>query len=221
MGNVIQAVIRRLVSVFLAGFLSVLPLVITAGVVIWVAGIVGGVIGPTTFIGERLKAVGMEVAPKSGMAYVTGWVLVLAVVFAVGILVEMGAKKLLSRLVDSVVQRIPIVGGIYGTSKQLVGMLNKKDEADLKGMSSVFCTFGQENGCKLLALLVSPERFNIDGREYVIVIVPTAPVPVGGGLFFVPADAVTPSDLSVDGLMSIYVSMGVTAPEFLPPVGSA
>jgi uncharacterized membrane protein len=141
-------------------------------------------------------------------------------VFALGLLVEMGAKRILGRLVDALVQKIPLIGSIYGTSKQLVGMLNKKDEADLKTMSVVFCTFGVSGGCGLLALLVSPERYVIDGREFQIVIVPTAPVPVGGGLFFVPVDNITPADMSVDGLMSIYVSMGITAPQFLEPVPS-
>ena len=42
-------------------------------------------------------------------------------------------------------------------------------------------------------------------------IVPTAPVPVGGGLFFIPVEMVQPTDVSVEGLMSIYVSMGVSA----------
>jgi uncharacterized membrane protein len=41
--------------------------------------------------------------------------------------------------------------------------------------------------------------------------VPTAPVPVGGGLIYVPQDWVTPADIGVDGLTSIYVSMGVTS----------
>jgi uncharacterized membrane protein len=62
---------------------------------------------------------------------------------------------------------------------------------------------------------VSPERFRINGRDYHIIIVPTAPVPIGGGLLFVSAEAVQPTDLSVEGLMSIYVSMGITASQFL------
>ncbi len=59
------------------------------------------------------------------------------------------------------------------------------------------------------------QPFRVAGREYKIVIVPTAPVPFGGGLIFVPVESVLPSDMSVDGLMSIYVSMGVTAPKFM------
>ena len=216
MSSLLTKLIKRLVSLFLAGLLAILPLVITAGVVIWVAAFLDSLVGPETFLGDRLSRLGVRITDNSTMAYLAGWAVVLAVVFVIGILVEMGARKILARAVDAIVAKIPIVGGIYGTSKQLVGMMDKKDEADLKGMSVVFCTFGQAGGCGLLALLVSPEQYLINERPHVIVIVPTAPVPVGGGLLFVPADSVTPADVSVDGLMSIYVSMGVTASEFLP-----
>ena len=108
-------------------------------------------------------------------------------------------------------KRIPIVGSLYGTSKQLVTLFEKKDPEKLQGMKAVFCFFGEKSGAGLLALLVSPERFAINGREFHIVIVPTAPVPVGGGLIFVPVEMVQPTNVSVEGLMSIYVSMGVSA----------
>ena len=48
-----------------------------------------------------------------------------------------------------------------------------------------------------------------------MVIIPTAPVPFGGGLLFMPVDSVKSSKMTVDALMSIYVSMGVTTPQFL------
>ncbi len=218
MSKVLAPVVRRLATYFLAGVFAILPLVITAAVVIWVTGLVGEIVGEGSFLGRMIARLGGNVAPGSKIAYLIGWVTVLGIVFVLGLLVEMGAKRLLSQLVEGIVKKIPLIGSIYGTSKQLVAMLDKKDEADLKGMSVVFCTFGASGGCGLLALLVSPEHYTINGREYQIVIVPTAPVPVGGGLLFVPVDCVTPADMSVDGLMSIYVSMGITAPEFLAPV---
>ena len=49
----------------------------------------------------------------------------------------------------------------------------------------------------------------------VIVVIPTAPVPFGGGMLFVPTTSIKPADMSVDGLMSTYVSMGVTADKFV------
>jgi uncharacterized membrane protein len=169
-------------------------------------------------VGENLRSLGMstKTVENETLAYVVGWIIVLAMVFALGLLVELGAKRLMQRIVDALMNRIPVVSSIYGTSKQVIGMLDKKDGADLKGMRAVFCFFGKEQPTGLLALLTSPERFHIGGRDYHAVIVPTAPVPVGGGLIFVPAEAVVPADVSVDGLMSVYVSMGVTAPQFLP-----
>lgn len=218
MSKLFTPLIRRLTTYFLAGVFAILPLVITVAVVIWVAGIVETVVGKDSILGGLIEKLGGNVVKEDSlMAYLIGWVFVLGIVFVLGLLVEMGAKRLLSQLLDSLVQKIPLIGSIYGTSKQFVGMLDKKDEADLKGMSVVFCTFGTSGGCGLLALLVSPERYAINDREYQIVIVPTAPVPVGGGLLFVPVECITPADMPVDGLMSIYVSMGITAPEFLTP----
>ena len=88
-------------------------------------------------------------------------------------------------------------------------------------MRPVFCYFGQDRGCGVLALLVSPEVFHIDGRDYLLVIVPSVPIPMSGGLLFVPTDSVRPTDITVESLMSIYVSMGVNAPQFLAALAEA
>lgn len=47
------------------------------------------------------------------------------------------------------------------------------------------------------------------------VIVPTAPVPIGGGLLYVPQASVVPADVGMDAVTSIYVSMGVTSAQHL------
>lgn len=206
----------RAVRCFVAGVLAILPLVITVAVVTWAGGFVARFLGPDTVIGEALRRLGLPFAANDTAAYAVGAALVLVVVFLLGALVQTGAKSLVQRLFDATLQRIPIIGSVYGTSKQLVGLVDRKGDDNLKGMRAVFCNFGGANGGGVLALLVSPEQFRIDGQDYFIVIVPTAPVPVGGGLLFVPVEKVHPVDVSVEGLMSIYVSMGVTAPQYLP-----
>jgi uncharacterized membrane protein len=40
-------------------------------------------------------------------------------------------------------------------------------------------------------------------------------VPVGGGLLYLPAEWVTPADIGIEALTSIYVSMGVTSDQYL------
>jgi uncharacterized membrane protein len=144
-------------------------------------------------------------------------VVVIGALFLFGfLLVELGIRKWLARIVDGLAARIPLIGQVYGTSKQLVQMLDKSDKEQLQGMAPVFCYFGRERNAGVLALLVSPQQFMINGRAYQIVIIPTAPVPFGGGMLFMPVDLVEPAAMSVEGLMSVYVSMGVTAPQFLP-----
>ena len=209
-------ILRPITRFFLAGVFAVLPLVITLAAVIWVAGFFGRLVGPGTLLGELLRNLGFQVATDQTTAYIVGWVLVLGVIFLLGVLVESGARRLIFERLDSMANHVPLVGGIYGTARQLVSMMDKKKSADLQGMRVVFCQFGKETGAAVLALLPTPEVFRIGEVDYHAVLIPSAPVPVGGSLIFVPASSVVPAGLSVDAFMSIYVSMGVTGPQFLP-----
>ena len=216
MRRLVRATFVRAGRYFLAGVFALLPMIATVAVIVWVAGFLGGILGPDSILGGGLRRLGLHFATDSTLAYLIGALLVLGLVFVVGVFVEAGARNLFQRLTEAILSRIPIVGSIYGTSKQVVAMFEKKEDANLQGMTVVFCLFGGGGGAGFLALLVSPQRFRIHEHDYQIVIIPTAPVPIGGGLVFVPAEAIQPTELSVDGLMSIYVSMGVTAAQFLP-----
>ena len=44
----------------------------------------------------------------------------------------------------------------------------------------------------------------------------TASAPIGGGLLFVPQEWVSPASIGAEAVTSVYVSMGVTAPKYLP-----
>ena len=215
MQDVMSKLLRRIAACFLVGLLAILPLVLTISIVVWVTGFVQAFVGPNSLLGRSLESLGLKFASDKMVAYVIGWAFVLVTIFLLGLIVEMGAKQFLQRMVDAAVRRIPIVGSIYGTSKQVVEMFDRKNESEMKAMSVVFCFFGRAGGPGVLALMPSPERFRIEGVDYHVVIIPTAPVPFGGGLLFMTTESVKPADMTVDALMSIYVSMGVTTPQFL------
>jgi uncharacterized membrane protein len=208
---------RWLIRCFLAGLFTILPLVITVAIVIWVAEYLNTWLGPGTTIGLRLQQVGKvgRFATGETFAYAIGWVVVLVAVFGLGVLIESGARRWITGLLDGALGRLPMLGGIYGTVRQLVGMMDTKGSADLKGMSVVYCVFGAETGAAFLALLPTPETFRIGEIDYNAILIPSAPVPVGGSLLFVPASSVRPAGITVDAFMSVYVSMGVTGPQFL------
>lgn len=209
--------IRFPLQTFLAGLFTVLPLVVTIAIVIWVGEFLEDYLGPSTRMGRLLSSAGLRFVANDTSAYILGWVLVLAIIFGVGLLVEFGAQRLLRDRVDALFTRMPLLGGVYGTVRQLVAMVDKRGKTELKGMQVVYCKFGGESGALLLALMPTPELFRIGDIDYHAVLIPTAPVPVGGALIFVPAASILASDLSMDAFMSLYVSMGVTGPQFLHP----
>ncbi len=52
--------------------------------------------------------------------------------------------------------------------------------------------------------------------------IPTAPVPFGGAILYIPVEWVETADIAFDGLLNIYMSMGVTSSDYFPiePVSS-
>ena len=122
---------------------------------------------------------------------------------------------LFRQLTEAVFTRVPLIGKVYDASKQLVDMLDNQGDDKLKGMSVVYCSFGERAGAGVLALLPTPETIPINNRDYHVVLVPQSPVPIGGGLLFVPVESVEHVEMSIDTFMSVYVSMGVTVPKMM------
>ena len=215
MKHTTKAIWKTVVRSFIAGVLAILPVVVTVAIVTWVSSYVVKFIGPSTWLGGILTKIGFSVSHESAASYLVGWVVVLGFILALGAIVELGAKSFLHKVFEQLFSKIPLVGSIYRTSKQVVEMLDTNNTETVKSMSAVFCYFGDVPGPNVLALLVSSQKFLVGGVEYYIIMIPTAPVPFGGAMMFAPIDRVIPADISVDGLMSIYLSMGVTAHDFI------
>ena len=47
-----------------------------------------------------------------------------------------------------------------------------------------------------------------------IVVIPTAPIPIGGAMLFIPAESVFPTTMSIDAFIGSYVSLGVVTARF-------
>ena len=147
------------------------------------------------------------------MKSVSGFVLVvLALVYGFGLLVETGLQRGLDSVIQAMMRRIPVVRTVYDIAHRLVGLFSKPKDEGVKSMRPVWCSFGGSGGVKVLGLLSTPEPVEIDGQRYLAVLVPTAPVPVGGGLLYVPVEWVKPAEMGMDRFTSIYVSMGITPP---------
>jgi uncharacterized membrane protein len=214
---------RKLLRIFATGLLAALPLAATLAIFGWAASLLLRFLGPESAIGSVLVAVGLGVTGSEIVGYMLGIALVALAILALGALVEAGLQRGTARFIRSLLDRIPVFGTVYDFVHRMVGLFGQRDQEGLKSMSAVWCHFGGPagtagggGGVAVLALLSSPEAVLVAGRPCLAVLVPTAPVPVGGGLLYVPQDWVTPAAVGVEALTSIYVSMGVTSAQYLP-----
>lgn len=211
-----RSVRRRLVRTFLAGMLAAMPLIATVALVVIAVRFIVSWLGPESLFGKALGWVGLAVSGSPWMGYMVGLAIAIGLIFALGLLVERGLAAWLGGTVESIVGRIPVVRTIYDTVTRFVDIFSKRDESKLKTMRPVWCHFGGKGGVSALALLSSPEPILVNGITCYAVIVPTAPVPIGGGLLYAPVDWISPADVGMEALTSIYVSMGITSTQFLP-----
>lgn len=211
----------RITRIFLAGLLAALPLLLTVFVTAWVVSILIDYAGPRSRIGQALVSLGLSLDPSGVAPYVLGIAIVLAALFALGLLVESRLGGWVTALVDRLVRRIPIISNLYDLSKRFTSIVDVGGGDNLKSMSPVWCFFGGEPGAAVLALLPSSKPVRIDGADYVGILVPSAPVPVGGALIYVPPAWIKPAEGGVEQLMSVYVSMGVTPPSGVAAIAAA
>jgi len=205
--------VGRIIRIFLSGVLALLPIMVTVTVTAWVASLVASYAGPGSFLGNLITSLGLNVYGSSTIAYFIGLGIILVIIFVLGLLVESGLRSWISNSFDWLMMRIPLVSNVYDLSKRFVAIVDRGDEDSLKSMSPVWCFFGGEGSAAVLALMPSHEPVEIGEHRYVPVLVPSAPVPFGGALIYVPADWIRPAEGGVERLMNVYVSMGVTPPE--------
>ncbi len=216
--------LRTLLRIFVTGALAALPLAATLLIFAWAAGILIKWLGPDSVVGRALLSIGLGVGASEVVGYAIGVAIVAAAIFGLGLVVEAGLQRGLASIVNGLLLRIPVVGTVYDLFKRMVGLVRTHDangeKGDgLKSMSAVWCHFGgpqAEGNSVALALLSNDVPVLVNGQRCLAVLIPTAPVPVGGGLLYVPEHWVTPADVGIEAVTSIYVSMGLTSPQHLP-----
>ncbi len=205
-----------LVSTFLAGFFVILPVVITLGIMGWAGSLLASWIGPNSMIGRGLDAVGVQFGASGALANVIGWAIVLIGIWFLGLFVKSIAKDRAEKTFEAAFNRIPVLKSIYGPVAQVVGMVKGSEASQMQSMSVVYCQFGAEHGGGFLALSAGPEVYRFAEQDCHLVYIPTSPVPMSGGLIFVPTSMVREVEMELDSLMQIYFSLGVMATKTVP-----
>jgi uncharacterized membrane protein len=200
--------------------LAALPLAATVFVFWWAVSLLWRWLGPGSAMGSVLGGIGLGVTGSELVGYLIGLGIVALAILLLGVLIERAIGRSMALLVDRLLRRIPLVRTVWDLAQRMVGLLQQNPaggaEGGARSLTPVWCHFGGPGGASVLALLSSSEPVDVAGRACLAVLVPTAPVPIGGGLLFVPQEWVSPAEVGAEALTSIYVSMGVTAAQHLP-----
>ncbi len=206
---------QQIIGTFLAGLFVVLPIVITVAIMAWVGELLLTWFGSESFVGQALAALGAKFVADP-LALIVGWSFVLGGIWLLGLLVRTTGRNRIERLLHSIIERTPLISSLYKPVVQVVTMLQQDSRSEMQGMSVVYCQFGQEHGGGFLALLASADVYCLGNQKCYAVYVPTSPIPMSGGIVFVPTNQVEEVDMSVEDLMQIYFSIGVMSSKVIP-----
>lgn len=116
-------------------------------------------------------------------------------------------RRILS-LGDWVLLRVPFVGVIYKTSRQVVSAFQRTDSSAFK---SVVLVEFPHPGLRSVAFVTSTFS-SPDGSAWKTVFIPTTPNPTTGFLQVVPASKVVPTDFTIEEAFQMVMSLGVMSP---------
>ena len=145
--------------------------------------------------------------------YVTGsGILSLVIIlYLIGIVASHVIGRRLISFGHLVMERIPVIKSIYGTTRSGIDMLAGVKDSPYRG---VVLVEWPRRGMRVIGLVTSYIERD-DGQEMMFVYIPTTPVPSSGFLVLVGHEDVTPIDMSVDDAVKIIISGGILAGDWL------
>ena len=114
-------------------------------------------------------------------------------------------------MMESALDRIPVVKSIYGGVRKLISALGSDLDGGRKAQRVVLINFPSEE-MKTVGLVTRTMVEEGTGRTLAIVYVPTTPNPTSGYLEIVPVDQVISTDWTLDEAMNFIITAGAVAP---------
>jgi len=204
------------VRLFLTGVAALMPFVVTVIVATWVVRLADAYIGPSSAFGRFLVTIVGDSYKYPG--YAVGYFVVVLVIILLGFLVTRATVGRIHNAVDRTFARIPLFGKIYTAVGQIVEFFGKKDESSLGRFGGVGHV--RLGNARAFCLLTSAKTYQFgDGREYLLVFIPSSPIPATGFNLLVPVEDFERLDIPVDDLVKIFMSVGLLGPQVLgqPP----
>jgi uncharacterized membrane protein len=189
---------KTLRNKFIAGLVILIPFMLTAKALWWLFAYVDGLAHPIA-----LAMVGRDIP---GL----GFVLTISIVFLTGFLLSAGPLKGVLAWFEDIVDDIPLVGSVYGTTKKVLSGFGKEDS------SRAFqrFVFARLPGRTTPGFVMGTfTLMRLDGTQYTLctVYVPTNHLYVGD-VVILPVEDLIDTELTVEDGVSLLLSAGASIP---------
>lgn len=205
-------------STLLAGVVSALPVMLTAWLLIVLyrilrnAGdsIIDGLFRFLNFVrGVKPDAVNAWAFEFPGANFIQALLPVL-IVFAVGLAVTNKPGRKALAWVERRLDRLPILGFVYSSFKQLVDALKGLGgERKFKGVAYIEYP---SPGCRLLGFVTANYHDAQSGKDVTAVFMPTSPNPLTGFVVIVDDEKVSKCDMTLEQASKLIISAGLVSP---------
>ena len=149
----------------------------------------------------------------------TGLAALIVLVYLLGLFAALVVGRRLIGVGHRVMEVIPVVKGIYGTTRMAIEILSKNQNSNGNSNGNGDLEDGQQySGVVLIEYpragimsigLITSSMLDTNGEEVLSVYIPTTPIPSSGFLVIVSASEVTRTDVSVEDAMRVVISGGI------------
>lgn len=198
-------------NTFLAGIFTLLPIIITFFIFVWLFK------GFTNFLLPYIKMSEdfFEIILTPYTRRILSFVLLCIIIFLIGLFAKNYFGKKIFRLFEYLLKKIPVVKTIYLSSKQII---NAFQNANGQNFSKVVLIEYPRKGIYTVAFVTSQNTKYFDrytNNKCLCVFVPTTPNPTSGFIVLVPEEDVCILDLSIEEGFKYVISAGLVVPERL------
>jgi len=191
---------RYIQQVFLKGLIAIIPVAVTLYLVIWLA---------TAF--EALFGTALDYVLPAG-TYVPGMGLLVgvALIFAVGLMLQTWFTRQLWEWAERLLDRMPLVRPVFGSLKQIVSYMSGTEQPQ---SSRVVIVSVGDPSLRMLGL-VTREQLDFvgaDEREDTVAVFLPWSYQIGGFTVFLPRASLEPIDLTPQEALRLALTAGVSS----------
>ena len=209
---------RHMQSVFIGGFVVLIPLLVTLYILSFIYQFATGFSYPVAHWMLESNIFGrfgpIDTSRAAGyLAPVLAVLLTAGFIYLMGVLTTFVIGRRILNGVDRFVENLPLLKGIYGTTKQVIGVFRQSGGG--AGFQRVVLVEFPRLGLWTIAFVTNEITDTSRGEKYVTIFIPMTPNPTSGFFQMVREHEVRNTDWTVDQGIKIVLSGGLLAPNEL------